>query len=287
MTSPPRASLPADGSSLLLAIDIGNSHITLGVFSGDALLCTFRVQSRLAQTADEYALALRQLLALEALPTERLGQAVLVSVVPRLTPLLVAAVRRAFRCDALVVGPATDLGLVLAVDRPNEVGADRLVNVVAVRQQALDAAGLAGGAGLDVGMGAVVVDLGTATTFDCVSPTGEFVGGVIAPGMATSFESLVGRTAQLFDVDLSAPARALGKNTADCLRSGIVYGYAGLVDGLVARLSAELPFACRIVATGGFATTLAPHSRSIETVEPDLTLRGLRAIHRRVSALGR
>jgi type III pantothenate kinase len=137
------------------------------------------------------------------------------------------------------------------------------------------------GAGALLDAGAIVVDLGTATTLDCVSPSGEFVGGVIVPGMRVSFDALVAGTAQLRDVELVAPPRVLGRNTVECLQSGVVYGYASLVDGLVARLRAELPFACRVLATGGLAPVIAPHASSIERVDPDLTLRGLYGIHRR------
>jgi len=270
---------------MLLAIDIGSTHITLGVFSDAVLLHSSRLQSRREQTSDEYALALRGLLELENVPCDAVDQCVLVSVVPRLTPALVGAVRRAFRREPLVVGPLTDVGLVLSVERPGDVGADRIVNVAAVRQRALEEAGTSGaGRGHDLGFGAIVVDLGTATTLDCVSPTGEFLGGVIAPGMRASFEGLIDRTAKLPDIELSAPRSALGKNTIDCLRSGVVYGHAAVIDGLVARLRAELPFHCRVLATGGLATVIAPHARSIEAVDPDLTLSGLALIHRRLLA---
>lgn len=267
---------------MLLAIDIGSTNITLGVFADGALLHTFRLQSRREQTSDEYALALAGLLELVALPRAAVEDAIVVSVVPRLTPVLVESARRAFHCTALVVGPALDTGVALAIERPSEVGMDRVVNAAAVRHHALERAGATGAApGFDVGAGAIVIDLGTATTFDCLSPTGEFLGGVIAPGMRVSFEALIGRTAKLPDVELSAPPSAVGKNTLDCLRSGIVFGYAGLVDGLVARLRSELPFACPVLATGGLAGAVAPHARSIEAVDIELTLRGLELIHRR------
>lgn len=271
---------------MLLAVDIGSTNITLGVFAEGARLHGFRLQSRREQTSDEYALALSSLLALEQLEARAISHCVLVSVVPRLTPVLVAAVRRAFRCDAVVIGPLTDVGLELLVERPKDVGPDRIVNVAGVRLRALDDAGLSGAVGRhDLGSGAIVVDVGTATTLDCLSPVGEFLGGVIAPGMRTSLEGLLGRTAKLPDVELSAPAGALGKNTIDCLRSGVVYGHAALVEGLIARLRSELPFSCRVLATGGLASVLVPHMRSIDAVDPDLTLRALELIHRRVLAV--
>jgi type III pantothenate kinase len=272
---------------MLLGIDIGNSNVTLGLFSEGAQIHTFRLQSRREQTSDEYAMALAQLLELHRLQRAEVTQAVIAGVVPQLVSVLARAVRTAFGCEALVVDSTTDFGLVLAVDRPREVGVDRLVNVFAARQLALGAVGLdPSAAGVVLDAGAIVIDLGTATTLDCVSPSGEFVGGVIVPGMRVSFDALVAGTAQLRDVELVAPPRVLGRNTVECLQSGVVYGYASLVDGLVARLRAELPFACRVLATGGLAQVIAPHATSIERVDPDLTLRGLYWIHRRNTAHG-
>jgi type III pantothenate kinase len=182
------------------------------------------------------------------------------------------------------VSSASDTGIALAVERPHEVGVDRIVNVAAARQQALLAAGLDPRVGGVLEAGAIVVDLGTATTLDCVSPAGDFVGGVIVPGMRVSFDALVARTAKLPDVELVAPSQVLGKNTVHALQSGIVHGYASLVDGLVAKLRAELPFECRVLATGGLASVIARHASSIERVDPDLTLRGLLFIHERALA---
>lgn len=261
---------------MLLAVDIGNSQVTLGVFAEDDLLGTFRLQSRREQTADEYAIALAQLFELSGWRRAELRGAIAASVVPQLTSVLGAAVERAFGCVTRVVTPALDLGLTLGVDRPSEVGVDRLVNVAAAREWLRQRAEAPGAL-----PGAIVVDLGTATTFDVVSPSGEFLGGVIVAGMRTSFDSLIARTARLPEVELVAPARVLGKNTADCLRSGSVYGYASLVDGMVARLRAELAFDCRVLATGGLAEVVAPHASCIEAVERDLTLRGLLWIERR------
>jgi type III pantothenate kinase len=272
---------------MLLCIDIGNSNITLGLFDSGALVDSFRLQSRRDQTPDEYAFALTGLLELAGHVRKDVAHAVIASVVPALAAVLVGGVRRAFGCEALVVSAATDTGVVLAVDCPHEVGVDRIVNVVAAREQALIEARLAGAkAGAPLASGAIVVDLGTATTLDCVSPAGEFVGGVIVPGMRVSFDALVGRTAQLRDVELVAPPRVLGKNTVECLQSGIVFGYASLIDGLVGKLRAELPFACRVIATGGLANVIAPHATSIERVEPDLTLHGLCLIHARARSRG-
>ncbi len=267
---------------MLLGIDVGNTNLTLGLFAGSALAHTFRLQSRRERTSDEYAMALLGLLDLHALSRSEVTHAVIASVVPALTPVLADAARRAFGVEALIVGPGTDVGVAIAVERPEEVGVDRIVNVAAARHAALLAAGRAGASPREVlDAGAIVVDLGTATTLDCLSPAGEFLGGVIVPGMRVSFEALIARAPKLPDVALVAPARVLGQNTVQCLQSGIVHGYASLVDGLVAKLGAELPFAYRVLATGGLATTLLPYMTRVERVDVELTLRGLYVIHER------
>lgn len=267
---------------MLLGIDIGNTNLTLGLFAGSALLYTFRLQSRREQTSDEYAMALQRLLELEGLARSEVRHAIIASVVPALTPVLAQALRRAFGLDALIVGPSTDVGVALAVERPHEVGVDRIVNVAAARHAALLAAGgPSAGPRQLLEAGAIVVDLGTATTLDCLSPSGEFLGGVIVPGMRVSLEALIARAPKLPDVELVAPARVLGQNTVQCLQSGIIHGYASLVDGLVAKLGAELPFEYRVLATGGLASTLLPYTTRIERVDVDLTLRGLWVIHER------
>jgi type III pantothenate kinase len=265
---------------MLLAIDIGSTNITLGLLSSGALVHTFRLQSRREQTSDEYALALAQLFELEGV-ARQIGAAVIASVVPSLTAPLASAVRRAFGREALIVDGDTDIGLRITVDRPGQVGVDRLVNAAALRHWLLEASGLAPGEGADTGVGAIGVDLGTATTLDCLSPRGEFVGGVIVPGLRVGLDALLARTARLPAVPLVAPARTLGKNTIECLQSGVVFGYAALIDGLVGRLKAELGFECRVVATGGLADVVAQHATSIERVDPDLTLRGLWLIYER------
>ena len=265
---------------MLLAIDLGNTNVTLGLFSADVLIQTFRIESRRERTADEYAVLLRQLLALRDVPPIGIQHAVIASVVPALTGVLKDAVQVAFGCGALVVGPELALGITLSVDRPHELGTDRIVNAVAARELALRAAGQSDW-GSVLSRGSIVVDLGTATKLDCLSPAGEFLGGVIAPGLRVSFDALITRGAKLPAVELVAPARALGKNTTECLQSGIVYGYASLVDGLVSRLRAELSFPCDVVATGGLATVVAKHTQCMTSVDPDLTLHGLWLIHTR------
>jgi type III pantothenate kinase len=266
---------------MLLSIDIGSTNITLGLFSEGALSFTFRLQSRREQTADEYAVALAQLLALEALPRSEVTHAIIASVVPALSPVLGAAVRRAFGCDPILINAATDTGVTIAVERPSEVGIDRIVNLAAARQWLVSNARAAGGSL----PGAIVVDLGTATTLDCMTPEAEFVGGVIVPGLRVSFDALLAHTARLPDVELVAPARVLGKNTRECLQSGIVHGYASLVEGLLAKLKLELGFACHVFATGGLAPVIAPLVPGIDVIDPELTLRGLELIWQRSRVL--
>jgi type III pantothenate kinase len=265
---------------MLLAIDLGNTNTTFGLFSGQALLHIFRSETRHERTSDEYAVLVRQLLSLRNVPAVEVEHAIIASVVPSLTDVWVAALRTAFDCEALVVGRGVTTGIAVQVENPDQVGADRIVNVVAARATALaDAEAWHDDAELE--RGAIVIDFGTATTFDCLSPRGEFLGGAIVPGVRVCLDGLIARTAQLPAVELVAPPQVLGRNTGECLQSGIVHGYASLVDGLVAKLKAELAFECSVVATGGLASLIAKHTVCIEHVDPELTLRGLQVLHGR------
>lgn len=270
---------------MLLAIDLGNTNITCGLFSGTHLVHSMRAETRIGPSADEYAVLLRQLCGLRGVEVSAIDSAIIASVVPALTEVLAAALRRGFGCSALVFGSETRTDLALRVERPLEVGADRIVNAVAARTIALREAG-ATRADAALERGLLVVDLGTATKFDCVSPRGEFLGGVIAPGIRIGLEALSSRTAKLPRVELTAPPTALGRNTIECIQSGVVYGHAALVDGLIERLNAELPFDCSVIATGGFLSVLAPHTRKLQRHEPDLTLLGLLALHDKNSSGG-
>ena len=252
---------------MLLAIDVGNTNISFGVFEGEALLHHVRAESARARTADEYAVLVRQMLALHGVGAEGIDSAIIASVVPTLTDTMVGLVRRAFHRDALVVGPGIRTGMPILYENPREVGADRIVNAVAAYEWAR--------------AGVIVVDFGTATTFDCVTPRGEYLGGVIAPGIQISAEALFSRAARLHRVEIALPPRVVGRNPVHSMQSGIVYGYAGLVDGLSARLKRELGYPCRVVATGGLARLIAPQTESIEVVDDDLTLTGLRLLYER------
>ncbi len=192
---------------------------------------------------------------------------IIASVVPSLTDVMVDVVRRAFAREPLVVGPKIRSGMPILYESPRDVGADRIVNAVAAYDQ--------------VKGGVIVVDFGTATTFDCVSDKGEYLGGVIAPGIQISADALFARAAKLHRVEIAKPPRTIGKNPVQSMQSGIVFGYAGLVDGVVARIKAELGYPCAVIGTGGLAPLIARETASIERVDDALTLHGLRLLYER------
>ncbi len=252
---------------MLLAIDVGNTNIVYGLFDGPKLVHQFRVESSRSRTADEYAVVLRQLLAMSDVQAKDVEAAIVASVVPSLTEPMVGLVRRAFGREAVVVGPGIRTGMAILYENPREVGADRIVNAVAAYER--------------FHSGLIVVDFGTATTFDCVSPKGEYLGGVICPGIQISADALFARAAKLPRVEIAKPPRAVGRNTLHSMQSGIVYGYVALVDGMIDRLVEELEFPCSLVATGGLATVISPLTKRVQEVEEDLTLNGLRILHER------
>jgi type III pantothenate kinase len=252
---------------MLLAVDVGNTNIVYGLFDGETLVHQFRVESGRSRTADEYAVTLRALLDMHGVQPSQVGAAIVASVVPALTEPMVQLVQRAFGREALVVGPGIRTGMAILYENPREVGADRIVNAVAAYER--------------VKGGVIVVDFGTATTFDCVTPKGEYLGGVIAPGIQISADALFARAAKLPRVEIARPPKVAGRNTVHSMQSGIVYGYVGLVDGLVERLGAELGYPCAVIATGGLARLIAPLSKTIGEVDDVLTLVGLRILYER------
>jgi type III pantothenate kinase len=252
---------------MLLTIDVGNTNIVYGLFDGETLLHQFRVESSRGKTADEYAVVIRQLLAMHGIGPGDVHAAILASVVPALTEPMVLLVKRAFDKEAMVVGPGIRTGMSILYENPREVGADRIVNAVAAFEK--------------VKGGVIVVDFGTATTFDCITPKGEYLGGVIAPGIQISADALFTRAAKLPRVEIARPPKVVGRNTLHSMQSGIVFGYVGLVDGLVERLKEELGYPCNVIATGGLARLIAPMSKTIEEVEDELTLVGLRLLYER------
>jgi type III pantothenate kinase len=249
---------------VLLAVDVGNTNIVLGAYRATELIRTWRAATQVDRTEDELAVMIEGLLAGQQLGIADVRAMVVGSVVPPLTLALTRLAERNLHGNSLVVGPGIKTGVRLRVDNPSEVGADRIANTLAAHRR--------------YGGPTVVVDFGTSTNFDVVSAEGDFMGGSFAPGLEISAESLFGRASRLFRVPLTPPKEAIGKNTADCLRSGIVFGYVGLVEGLLARIVAELGGKARVIATGGLAPTIAPLSKTIERVDEDLTLEGLRML---------
>ncbi len=252
---------------MLLAVDVGNTQTVLGLFRDGDVGVEWRIRTRPAQTADELDLALAGLLSRRDLTPDAVDAACVSSTVPPLVPEWSRALRRLAGHDPVVVGPGIRTGMPLASDNPAEVGPDRIANAVAAHAR--------------LGAPCLVVDFGTSTNFDVVSARGEYVGGAIAPGVEVSLDALVARAARLGTVDLVAPASAIGRNTVSSMQAGAVLGSAGLVDGLVARIWAELGGRCPTVATGGLARLISPLCERIDEVDPHLTLQGLRLLWER------
>lgn len=250
---------------MLLAIDIGNTKIAVGIFREERLVATWRLATMVDKTLDEYAILLLNLLERTSISSSQVRDAILCSVVPPLTPMFDELCRGYFDVSPLIVGSGIRTGVRICMDNPREVGADRVVNAAAAHR-------LYGGP-------VVVIDLGTATTLDIVSEEGDYLGGIIAPGMGIAAEALYKHTAQLPRVELTRPKRVIGKNTVAAMQSGIVFGYVGLIEGLVERIRLELGKTAKIVATGGLAETIARETPVIEIVNPNLTLDGLRFIY--------
>ena len=257
---------------MLLALDIGNTEISLGLFDGEDLERSWRVTTRPDRTPDEWAMVLRALFDEAGLDITTVTGTVLCSVVPPTTDAMTEGLLAATGTAAVVVAPDSPLPVTLDVDEPLTVGADRVVNTLAASRL--------------FGLDTIVVDFGTATTLDCVTADGHFLGGIIAPGLLTSAESLVRRAAKLSPTELTPPVRALGKRTDECLKAGLLFGTADAVDGLVRRLRAEWPTprTPKVVSTGGLAALVSKFSSEIEEVHPDLTLRGLRIAHSLLTA---
>jgi type III pantothenate kinase len=259
---------------MLLAIDIGNSNVTVGLFRAGALLCTRRGATIPRSTADDLELQLGGLVQLDGFALADVAAISLASVVPDLTMAVEAIALR--RGQALVVAGAGSVPLAIRVERPGEVGADRLVNVLAAARTH--------------GAPAVVVDLGTATTFDCLAADGAYVGGAIAPGLALGMEALATRTAKLPRIQLRVPDRAIGRTTIEAMQSGTILGYQALVTGILERVREELaeasgvaPGAVKTILTGGLsAAPWARGLRGIDAIDPDLTLKGLAILHAEV-----
>ncbi len=250
---------------MLLAVDIGNTNITLGVFDGEQLRATWRMATNIRQMPDEYAALLLNLMHHQGLDISDIKEVALCCVVPPLITTFVNLSQRYFHTMPLVVGAGIRTGVRIQMDNPREVGADRIADAAAAHH-------LYGGP-------IIIIDLGTATTFGIVSKEGDYIGGVIATGIATAAEALFARTAQLPRVELTRPKRVIGTNTVAAIQSGVIYGYASLVEGMLVRIQKELGGKATVVATGGYAELIARETKAIDQVNPDLTLVGLRLIY--------
>ncbi len=255
---------------MLLALDVGNTNTVLGVFSPEgALLAHWRVTTHRSQTVDEYGVLFLNLFTMRGLRAADVTGVVISSVVPPVNGTLHSVAEQYFGCAPLFIDPVS-AGMPLLIDNPAEAGADRIVNCIAAFERYQGAC--------------IVVDFGTATTFDVVAQRGEFLGGAIAPGLGISAEALFARAARLGRVEIKRPAKAVGTNTITNLQSGMFFGYLGLVDGILERMIDELDVKPSVIATGGLARLIAPESRFITEVDDLLTLRGLRLLFERLSA---
>ncbi len=250
---------------MLLAIDIGNTSISFGLFRDDKLQGTWHASSGIHRLPDEYAVLVSNLLALKDLKRTDVTKVVLCSTVPPLVSIFEEMCRRHMNVDPLIITPGVKTGVRISIDNPREAGPDRVVNAAAAHH-------LYGGT-------AIVVDMGTATTFDVVSAEAEYLGGAICPGIGIAAEALFMRTARLPRVELTRPKQAIGRNTVTAMQSGLIFGYIGLIEGIIGRMKKELKGPVKVIATGGYADIIGPETPAIEEVNQDLTLIGLRLIY--------
>ena len=248
---------------MILTFDVGNTETTIGLFDGEDVRCHWRITTGVPRTQDEFALLLHSLLGTSGVSANRVKGSAICSVVPPVTQPLARACQQIFGAPSAIIDARANLPVRLEVDEPFTVGADRVANTLAASRIWK--------------RNAIVVDLGTATTYDCITADGAFIGGIIQPGVGTSADTLFRRTSQLSATELIPPKKVIGTRTDECIRSGVLYGAADSIDGLVARIKAEWAVPNPLViGTGGLAETLRPHCRSLDEVDPFLTLKGVR-----------
>ncbi|HEX9229434.1 MAG TPA: type III pantothenate kinase [Arthrobacter sp.] len=250
---------------MLLALDVGNTTVTMGAFEGDSLKATWRFATDVGRFPDEYGVLMLNLLAHDGLSPADIDESVMACVVPDLEPTFNRVCERYFNVRPLGVHAGVKTGLRILYDTPRDVGADRVADAVAATQM--------------YGPPLIVVDLGTGTVFDAIDANGDYVGGAIAPGLGIASEALFSRAAKLYRVELSRPRSSIGRNTINAIQSGILFGYVGLIEGIVGRMKKEIGENARIIGTGGYADLIAKETDVIDVVNPDLTLQGLRMIY--------
>jgi type III pantothenate kinase len=250
---------------MLLAIDIGNTNVVLGVYDGERLRESWRIGTKSQITSDEYAMVLRDLFSFAGIEFQQVDGVIVSTVVPPLLPVMAEMARKYFKIEPMIVTNELKTGITLAYENPREIGADRIVNAAAAYR-------LYGGP-------LIIVDFGTATTFCAVTKDGRYLGGAITPGIRISADALYQRASKLPRVELMRPSSVIGRDTVSAMQAGVLYGYAGLVDGIVERMRAEFAPEAMVVATGGLAELVAPETKSITKVRADLTLEGLRFLY--------